>query len=50
VPLPAGATRVSLDFHDPAYATGKIVTFVAVLLALLGIAAGVVLDRRARVG
>jgi hypothetical protein len=41
---------VSLDFQDPAYATGKVVTFVAVLLALLGIAAGVVLDRRARVG
>ena len=50
VPLPAGATRVSLDFHDPAYGTGKAVTFVAVLLALLGIAAGVVVDRRARVG
>jgi hypothetical protein len=50
LPLPAGATRVSLDFHDPAYETGKAVTFVAVLLALLGIAAGVVVDRRARVG
>jgi hypothetical protein len=50
VPLPAGATRVTLDFHDPAYGTGKAVTFVAVLLALIGIAAGIVLDRRARVG
>jgi hypothetical protein len=50
VPLPAGATRVSLDFHDPAYGTGKVVTLIAVLLALLGIAAGVVVDRRARVG
>jgi hypothetical protein len=46
VPLPAGARRVSLDFHDPAYATGKMVTMVAVLLALLALGAGLLLDRR----
>jgi hypothetical protein len=46
VPLPAGARRVSLEFHDPAYATGKLVTMVAVLLALLALGAGLLLDRR----
>jgi hypothetical protein len=46
IPLPAGATKVSLDFHDPAYATGKMVTMVAVLLALLALGAGLLLDRR----
>ena len=46
VPLPAGATRVSLDFHDPAYGKGKTVTFVAILLALVAVVAGALLDRR----
>jgi hypothetical protein len=46
VPLPVGATKVSLDFHDPAYGRGKIVTLVATLLALLGLGAGLLLDRR----
>ena len=46
IPLPAGARKVSLDFHDPAYATGKIVTMVAVLLALLALGAGLLVDRR----
>ena len=49
VPLPAGARRVSLDFHDPAYATGKLVTMVAVLIALAALVAGLLLDRRRRV-
>ena len=49
VPLPAGARRVSLDFHDPAYATGKLVTMVAVLIALAVLGAGLLLDRRRRV-
>jgi hypothetical protein len=46
IPLPAGATRVSLDFHDAAYAKGKTVTIVAVLLALLALGAGLLVDRR----
>ena len=46
IPLPTGATRISLDFHDPAYQKGKTVTFVAVLLALVALVAGVLVDRR----
>jgi len=46
VPLPAGATRIRLDFHDPAYGTGKTVTLVAIGLALLTLGAGVLVDRR----
>jgi hypothetical protein len=46
VPLPAGATKVSLDFHDPAYRTGKTVTIVAILLALAALGAGLLIDRR----
>jgi hypothetical protein len=46
VPLPPGATRISLDFHDPAYGTGKTVTLVAIGLALLALGAGVLLDSR----
>ena len=46
IPLPTGARKVSLDFHDPAYATGKIVTMVAVVLALIALGAGLLLDRR----
>jgi uncharacterized membrane protein YfhO len=46
VPLPAGARKVSLDFHDPAYGKGKTVTFVAILIALAALGAGIFLDRR----
>ena len=46
VPLPAGATRISLDFHDPAYGTGKTVTIGAIVLALMALGAGFLLDRR----
>jgi len=46
VPLPAGATKISLDFHDAAYGKGKTVTLVAIVLALLTLGAGVFLDRR----
>ena len=49
VPLPAGATKVSFDFHDPAYRTGKTVTLVAILLALAALGAGLLIDRRRRV-
>ena len=46
VPLPAGATEIQLAFHDPAYGTGKGVTLLAILAALLLAAAGVVVERR----
>ena len=42
----AGATKVSLDFHDPAYGKGKTVTVVAILMALAALGAGIFLDRR----
>ncbi|HET8833477.1 MAG TPA: YfhO family protein, partial [Gemmatimonadales bacterium] len=46
VPLPAGARRVELSFRDPALATGKGITIVAVLLAVAALAAGLLTDRR----
>ena len=46
IPLPAGAQRVSLDFDDAAYEKGKLVTRIAVVLALLALGAGVVIDGR----
>jgi hypothetical protein len=49
VPLPAGATSVQLDFADPAYQRGKLVTILAALLALSAAAAGVLVERRRRV-
>jgi len=49
VPLPAGATKVTLSFQDPAYAKGKLVTWLAVLVALLATAAGAFTERRRRV-
>jgi hypothetical protein len=49
VPLPAGAKTIELSFIDPAYATGKIVTLIALGAILLVIGAGIVAERR-RVG
>jgi hypothetical protein len=49
VPLPAGARSVQLDFADPAYPTGKLVTIIATLLGLGLAVAGVFLERRRRV-
>ncbi|MEO8561439.1 MAG: YfhO family protein, partial [bacterium] len=46
VPLPAGAMKIQLDFHDPAYAKGKSVTLAAVLVALLLVAGGAFAERR----
>ncbi|MBX9927491.1 MAG: YfhO family protein [Gemmatimonadaceae bacterium] len=46
VPLPAGAQRVELRFADPAYATGKVITLVALAAAMLLAIAGVVTERR----
>jgi hypothetical protein len=49
VPLPAGASRVSLDFTDAAYQRGKLVSLVALALALALVGAGALLERRRRV-
>jgi hypothetical protein len=46
IPLPAGATSIQLRFADPAYAKGKRVTLLAVLLAIVALVAGLVVDRR----
>jgi len=46
VPLPAGARAVQLVFHDPAYATGKLLTNVALVLSLLLLVGGAVAERR----
>ena len=46
VPLPAGARTVELSFHDAAVDLGKGVTLVAIALAALLLAGGIVLDRR----
>ena len=49
VPLPAGASKIELDFHDPAYPRGKTITLAAVILALLMTVGGAFAERR-RVG
>lgn len=49
VPLPAGATSISLDFTDAAYQKGKLVTAVAVGLAVLLAVVGAMMERRRRV-
>ena len=48
VALPTGARRVSLEFTEQVYATGKTLTTIALVLTALLIAAGVVFDRRRR--
>jgi hypothetical protein len=49
VELPAGARNVDLTFHSGPYETGKVVTWVAIVLAAALIAGGVLVDRRRRV-
>ena len=46
VPLPAGAREVELRFTSASFEKGKLITLVALTLALTLLAAGVVLDRR----
>jgi hypothetical protein len=46
VPLPAGARAIQLRFTDAAYETGKLVTIVALLAALIVWIGGGVSDRR----
>lgn len=46
VALPEGARAIELAFHNSAYATGKRVTFAAIAVAILMLAAGALVDRR----
>jgi hypothetical protein len=48
VPLPAGAREVTLLFSSEPYETGKTLTLIAVLVALVWAAGGVVMERRRR--
>jgi hypothetical protein len=48
VELPAGATVVRLSFRDPAYSTGKVLTIVALLVAIGLWILGGIADRRER--
>jgi hypothetical protein len=49
VPLTASAMKVTLDFADAAYHTGRVVSLVALLLALVLAAGGELTERRRRV-
>jgi len=49
VVLPTGATHVELTFTSPTYERGKMLTLIALALAVLGIIAGIAADRRRRV-
>lgn len=46
VELPAGARSVELEFTSPSYQRGKTITWVAIVLGLLALAAGIWRDRR----
>lgn len=46
VPLPVGARHVELTYSERAYARGKTLTLIALVLTALWIVAGTVLDRR----
>lgn len=48
VQLPAGARNVRLDFTSAAYETGKMITWLAIVVSVLLLVGGVVLDRRER--
>jgi len=46
VELPAGARAVALDFTSPTYERGKVITWIAIVVGLLMLAAGTWRDRR----
>lgn len=46
VQLPAGATTVELSFHSKPYERGRLVTLLAIAMAIVLLAAGLVADRR----
>ncbi|MBM3907691.1 MAG: YfhO family protein [Gemmatimonadetes bacterium] len=48
VPLPTGATTAEFTFANATYPKGRRITYIAVLLSLLLIAAGFAVDRRTR--
>jgi hypothetical protein len=50
VELPAGARKLEFDFRSQPYETGKLITLVALLLALGAFGAGVALARRQGTG
>jgi hypothetical protein len=46
VELPAGARNISLAFSSAPYETGKVITWIAMVIALLGLAGGFFMERR----
>ncbi|MEO7041006.1 MAG: YfhO family protein [Gemmatimonadaceae bacterium] len=46
VELPAGAHKIDLVFSSPAYETGKLITWIAILIALIGLAGGTYMERK----
>ncbi|HEY5085736.1 MAG TPA: YfhO family protein, partial [Gemmatimonadaceae bacterium] len=46
VELPAGARKIELTFTSAPYETGKAITWVALIVALLALACGTVMERR----
>ena len=46
VELPAGARTVELNFTSPSYERGKVITWIAIVVGLLMLAAGTWRDRR----
>jgi hypothetical protein len=46
VQLPEGATDIDLSFTSPAYQKGKLITLIALAVAVLLIGAGVVAERK----
>jgi uncharacterized membrane protein YfhO len=48
VSLTAGTKHVELSFADPAYPMGKLLTWIALLVAALACIGGLFLDRRAQ--
>lgn len=49
IPLPAGATAITLRYHDPAVTTGRLITIVALLIAIAAWGAGLAAQRRPNV-
>jgi hypothetical protein len=46
VGLPAGTQRVDLTFREPLYTMGKLLTFIALIVAIAAATGGLILDRR----
>lgn len=46
VELPAGAHKIDLIFSSPAYETGKLITWIAIVIALIGVAGGTFMERK----